>query len=83
MRSLGVRSLLVTCRKCGADRVVNDRYHGDETVPSFGPAHPFNIAGGLASLVADFNSNAAPISCIAIGISRDARNLRAAVKLAN
>ena len=37
MRSLGVRSLLVTCRNCSAERVVNmDRYHGGETVPSFG-----------------------------------------------
>ena len=36
MRSLGVRSLLVTCQKCSAERVVNmDRYHGCETGPSW------------------------------------------------
>ena len=38
MRSLGVRSLLVTCRKCRVARVLNmDGFDGTETVPSFSP----------------------------------------------
>ena len=37
MRSLGVRSLSVTCSKCNHETVVNvDTYPGHATVPSFG-----------------------------------------------
>ena len=55
MRELGVRSLLVSCRKCHVARVVNlDAYDASLTVPSFGPRM---VCAGCGTKGADVRPN--------------------------
>ena len=61
MRSLGVRSLLVTCRKCSAERVINvDRYHGGKTVPSFGARMVCRSCGTSAKVMPNWAERPQP-----------------------
>ena len=55
MRELGVRSLLVSCRKCHVARVMNmDAYDAGLTVPSFGPRM---VCAGCGTKGADVRPN--------------------------
>jgi hypothetical protein len=52
MRSLGPRSLDVTCKACGYHTVVNvDAYPDDAPVPSFGPRMRCSRCGHLGANV--------------------------------
>jgi hypothetical protein len=52
MRSLGPRSLDVTCKKCGYQTKVNvDDHPDDTTVPSFGPRMRCSKCGHLGANV--------------------------------